>query len=53
MGEYGMLIALIGLALVTTIVSFRGSLFSSYNESQADMQEVIDEGGGPEPGIQP
>lgn len=49
MAEYGLLLALIALALIAAITAMRGSLFSTYIEAEGEVREIMVEGSGQTP----
>lgn len=49
MAEYGMLLALLAIALIAGITAMRSSLFSTYIEADSEVQEIMIEGGGMAP----
>jgi len=44
MAEYGLLLALIALALIAALTALRGSLFATYLEADGEVQEIMVEG---------
>lgn len=49
MAEYGMLLALMAVAMIAAITAMRGSLFSTYIEADSEVQEIMIEGSGSTP----
>lgn len=49
MAEYGLLLALLAVAMVAAITAMRGSLFSTFVEAEAEVNEIMVDGGGVTP----